>query len=139
MSNANKSDERRTLESGHHLGRREFTVASAMAILSGVAITISGCGNSYSSTPSSPSPTPSPNPSGQDRVGTISANHGHQAVITNAQLTAGGEIDLDITGSADHSHTVRLTANDLDQIEAGQRVSKDTTTNSGHAHIVTFN
>lgn len=34
------------------LGRREFTAASALAVLSGVAITITGCGGSGS--PSSP-------------------------------------------------------------------------------------
>ena len=72
--------------------RRQFTVASALAILSGVAITItSGCGGNGYSSPSSPTPTPTPTSSG-DKVGAISDNHGHVAVITGAQLTAGGAL-----------------------------------------------
>jgi hypothetical protein len=37
---------------------------------------------------------------------TISANHGHSAVITGAQLTAGGAVELNIRGTATHAHTV---------------------------------
>src|SRR5436190_17797237 len=90
------------------LGRREFTLQAALAMLSGVVITITGCGSmevsptspspSLSLSPS-PSPSPSPGPSG-DVVGSISANHGHSAVITRAALTAGNAVSLDIHGSA---------------------------------------
>ncbi|HEX9094084.1 MAG TPA: hypothetical protein VF902_08890, partial [Coriobacteriia bacterium] len=85
------------------IGRRQFTVASAMAILSGVAITItSACGGSSSSpsAPSTPAPTPTPTPAAADKAGVISDNHGHSAVITGAQLTAGGALSLDIRGTA---------------------------------------
>jgi len=126
------------------LGRREFTVASALAMLSGVTITISSCGGG--SSPSSPStPAPTPTPAGGDKVGEISANHAHTAVITAVQLTAGDALMLDITGTSDHPHTVSLTAAEVMSIAANQRVSK-TSTSSGaggpygnHAHTVTFN
>ena len=116
-------------------GRREFTVASVMAMLSGVVITISGCGSS--STPSTPS-TPAPSPV-SDATGTISANHGHSAVITSARLTAGNAVSLDITGTSSHLHTVELSAAEIVQIRGGTRTAKDSTTNNGHAHTVTFN
>ena len=127
------------------IDRRQFTLASAMAILSGVAITIteSACGGS-SYSPSSPTTTPTPNPTptpsaGGDKVGLVSANHGHSAVITGAQLTDGGAIALDIRGSADHTHTVEITVADLTAIAANQRVSKESSTDSSHSHTVTFN
>ena len=123
------------------LDRREFTVASAMAVLSGVAITISGCGgsSSYGSNPMTPS-TPAPPPAPGDAVGTVSvsAGHSHTAVITAAQLTAGGALSLTITGSG-HTHTVELTADDIAAIAGGQTVAKGSSNTQAHTHTVTFN
>jgi hypothetical protein len=116
-------------------GRREFTVASVMAMLSGVVITISGCGSS--STPSTPS-TPAPSPV-SDVTGTVSANHGHSAIVTSARFTAGIGFSLDIQGTASHPHTVELSASELVQIRGGTRVAKDSSNNGGHSHTVTFN
>jgi hypothetical protein len=126
------------------LSRREFAVAAALAALSGVVITISSsaCGSSYSSQPSpNPTPAPTPTPTGStgDKVGEISNNHGHVAVITGAQLTAGGALALDIMGQATHTHTVQLSAGEVASIAGGQHVSKESTSNTGHSHTVTFN
>lgn len=128
--------ERKTLD------RREFTVASVLAALSGVAITVSGCGGGSSSgasptTPSTPSPTPGPG--GGDVMGRISANHGHVAVISAARLADPQMVELDITGSANHPHTVELTADEVQQISDGQTVSKTSSVDQGHSHTVTFN
>jgi hypothetical protein len=126
------------------LTRREFTVASALAMLGGVVITITpGCGGSdYSSSPSptpTPAPAPTPTPATGDKTGVVSSNHGHTAVITGAQLTAGGALSLDITGTGSHPHTVELAAADLTSIAANTRVSKESSNNNGHSHTVTFN
>ena len=136
------------------LGRREFTVQAALALLSGAAITISGCGGGGGSptTPSNPAPGPTPAPSptpsasptpspapAADKVGAISANHGHSAVITGPQITAGNALTLNIQGSADHDHTISLTAAQIVQVGAGQRVSVVSTTGQSHDHTVTLN
>jgi phage tail tape-measure protein len=159
------------------LDRREFTLEAALAMLSGVAITISACGGGGpgptnptgqgSPTPApTPSPTPSPTPEAtptpqatptpeatptpqatpsptpsplSDKVGSISANHGHVARVTAAQQLAGGALQLDITGTASHPHTVQLSAGAIHDIAEGKRVSEDSSTNSGHNHTVTFN
>ena len=125
--------------------RREFTVAAALAALTGVVITIteSGCGGS-SYSPSTPTPTPAPTPTPTpaatgDKVGVISSNHGHVAIITGAQLTAGGALQLDIQGTATHTHTVVLTAAQVTSIAGGTKVSMESTVDSGHSHTVTFN
>jgi hypothetical protein len=125
------------------LDRREFTLAAALAALSGVAITITACGGGGSpSAPSTPAPTPAPSGGGTpaDKTGLISSNHGHSgAVITGAQLTAPSVINLDIRGQADHPHSVTLTAADVTAIAANGRVSTESTSDAGHSHTVTFN
>ena len=126
------------------LSRREFSVAAALAALSGVAITITSaaCGSSYSSSPTpvpTPAPAPTPTPAAGDKTGVISSNHGHSAVITGAQLTAGGALMLDITGQATHPHSVTLSAAEVTAIAGGQRTSKESSTEASHSHTVTFN
>jgi len=121
--------------------RREFTVQSALAMLSGVAITLSSCGDSNSST--GPSTTSAPPPAGAN-VGVVGTNHGHTAVINAAQLTAANAVSLDISGNANHPHTVNLTDAEVGQIAGGTRVIKASSNNNGagfgsHAHSVTFN
>ena len=117
--------------------RRQFTLQSALAILSGVAITLSGCDDSNPSSPTSPTGPTTPGPT-DDATGVVAANHGHSAVIMAAQLTAGGAISLDIRGAATHSHTVELTEAEVQQIGTGTRVSKDSSTDASHRHTVTF-
>jgi hypothetical protein len=126
------------------LDRRSFTLEAALAMLSGVAITVSGCGGGSSNNPSNPTPTPAPTPAPtpgpvSDRTGAVSANHGHRAVLTGAQLTAGGGVSLDIQGDSGHPHTLTLSGGDIMAIAAGQQVSRESTNNSGHTHNVTFN
>jgi len=122
------------------LDRREFTLAAAMAALSGVAITISACGGSSSPTASTPAPTPTPAPpAAADKTGVVGSNHGHVATIVAARFTAGATYSLDIQGSSSHPHNVEVTAADLTAIAAGSRVSKESSTDNGHSHSVTFN
>lgn len=119
--------------------RRQFTLAAALAALSGVVITISSCGESYSSPTTNPTPAPTPTSGTGDKTGNISGNHGHSAVITGGQLTGGGAVSLNIQGSATHPHNVDLTAAEVAAIAANQQVSKESSDNSGHSHTVTFN
>lgn len=116
------------------LSRREFTLESALAILSAATITIS-CG-SDNKMPTTPSTTPSQR---ADVQGTISANHGHVATITGAQLTSPTSISLNIQGMATHNHVVELTQAEVNSIGANSQVSKTSTTDSAHNHTVTFN
>ncbi len=125
------------------LSRRQFTRESVLALLSGVVITVTGCG-SDSSSPTTPSTGGDGgnggggggNVGGVD--GTISANHGHIATVTDAQINAGNDVSLDIRGNADHPHTVNLTGAELTQIGDGQQVQVASTNNDGHNHRVTF-
>lgn len=114
--------------------RREFTLASALALLGGVTITVSGCGGG-SSSPTRPVGGPIP-----DVTGAISDNHGHLAVVTGAQMTAGNAIALDIQAEATHPHMVELSAADLGDLRNGRMVSKISSNGDvdAHRHQVTF-
>ena len=125
------------------LSRREFTLEWAMMVLSGVIITVTGCSDT---SPSSPSPAPAPAPSPPPAAptpgavqGSVSANHGHIATITAAELAGGSDIILQIQGDADHDHSVMLAASDLSQIAGGERVSRESSNDQAHTHFVTFN
>jgi hypothetical protein len=116
-----------------HLTRREFTVETALAMLAGVTITITGCGGDNNSTAG---------PSGQsgNKAGSVSssAGHSHTAEITAAQLTAGNAISVTLVGG-DHTHTLALSQSELTQINAGTRVQKESSNDQAHTHFVTFN
>jgi hypothetical protein len=113
------------------LDRREFTRQSVLALFSGVAITLTttSCGES----PAAPSYT--------DVVGNVSNNHGHTVTVTAAQLSAAGDVTLEVQGTSSHPHQVTLSANDIRTIRSGARLSKDTTPSpsGSHFHTVTFN
>ena len=118
------------------LSRRQFTRKSVMALLSGVVITVTGCG-SDSSSPTAPSTGGGGDTGGVD--GAVSANHGHIATVTDAQIGAGNDVSLDIMGNADHTHAVNLTGAEFTQIGNGEQVVVTTTTTQAHTHRVTFN
>jgi hypothetical protein len=118
--------------------RREFTLAAALAALSGVTITISACGGGGGGAAGPSNPTPPLGP-GDKAASSIGGNHGHIAVITAAQLTAAAAITLDIRGQGDHPHTLELSNAEIAQVAASQRVSKVSSVDDAHNHVVTFN
>jgi hypothetical protein len=119
---------------------RRDALRAVLAMLAGVTITISGCGGGGGgNSGGGGSPTGSTGTGNGDKVGNISSNHGHTAVITAAQLMAGGALQLNIRGNADHQHTVDLSAAEISSIAAGQRVGKGSSEDSFHTHTVTFN
>jgi hypothetical protein len=126
---------------GQPLTRREFSAASISALFVGMTVWMSGCGGGGSSaSPASPTSTSSPSPTGVgDKSGSISANHGHVATVTGAQLQAGGGVTLHIQGTSSHDHTLDLTSGEIGQIASGGRMSKNSSSDAGHNHTVTFN
>ena len=122
------------------IGRREFSRQAVVAILSAATITIVDCGGGDSS----PTPAPTPPPGGGgggggDVAGAISGNHGHTAVVTAAQITAANSVTLDIRGTADHPHSLSLSAAEVGMVGNRQTVAKTSSSDDGHSHTVTFN
>jgi hypothetical protein len=73
-----------------------------------------------------------------DKLGDITDNHLHVALITAAELGTGGTLDLDIKGTAGHTHMVSLTAEEMATIRKGGRIAK-VSSGKSHTHTVTFN
>ena len=113
------------------MNRRQFTAEAALLLLGGATIMVTACGGGGSS-PAASSPPLS------DKDGSISSNHGHAAIVTAAEQGAGLSLDLDMRGTASHTHTLSLTGAEVAAIRAGGRVEK-TCTGGSHTHTVTFN
>ena len=125
------------------VGRRRISVAAAMALLGGATVALTACGGGASPTaPPTPSPTPTPDASGcpaNAACGAVSVDPAHAAVITEAQLAAGGALVLNIQGRQNHGHVVELTADEVVAIRNRQRVDKTSSRTLNHEHSVTFN
>ena len=119
----------KNLEDSHLLTRREFTAEWVLAMLAGATNTITSCGKDK---PAAPTPV------AQDVNGTISANHGHTATVTAAQITAANAVTITLVGGT-HTHTAQLTASQVQQIGAKQQVAVTSSTDAAHQHTVTFN
>lgn len=109
--------------------RREFTALSALALLGGATITVTGC---------SGNPAGASGMGGGSVTGAISANHGHAAAVTGAQLDAGGDLSVHIQFQADHDHVVALTSAQVVDVRNGKTVAKESTETNDHHHTVTF-
>jgi hypothetical protein len=108
------------------LNRREFTREAVLALLGGVTITLGAC-----ESPTEPSPVP------VDVIGEIASNHGHFVTVKAAALRAGGAVDVDIRGSAGHTHVVSLSSVDLAILRNGGEIRKEST-GTRHTHFITF-
>lgn len=114
------------------MDRREFLAkAGLLAPWAAIPVVLTACSNDKTS------PT---TPATGDVAGdvSVSGGHSHSVVITKAQIDAGNSVTLTLTG-AGHTHTVSLTAEEVMNVGDAQRVSKPSSTNSGHSHTVTFN
>jgi hypothetical protein len=114
------------------LDRRRFVSLGTATLLGGASVLVSACGGTEQ--PAGPEPP-------ADRVGTISLNHGHVAVITAAELNAGGALKLEIQGSSIHGHALELSMDDVVRIRRGEVVSVLSAAGweDKHDHRVTFN
>jgi hypothetical protein len=64
----------------------------------------------------------------------ITNNHGHTLNIPVADFDAGQSKTYSIKGTSAHDHSVTLTADDFSSLKSGQKVTKESTSSSGHTH-----
>lgn len=69
--------------------------------------------------------------------GAIGGNHGHVLSIPRADLDSTTNRTYNITGSANHPHTVTFTPAQLQALKAGQNVTVVSSTDASHEHTVT--
>jgi len=100
------------------LTRREFTRETVFTLLAGSTIVVTACSGGSDSSPAGPSLQPG------DVQGSISANHGHTAVIRAAQVSAGNAVTLTLTTGSGHTHSLALSQAQVMDIGNGGRVSQ---------------
>ncbi len=66
----------------------------------------------------------------------ISRNHGHVFAMTLEKLQANGTKSYNIQGSSGHPHMVDITANVLTALTKNNVVEIESTTVSGHSHVL---
>ena len=113
------------------LTRKQFLSAAASGT---VLVLLQGCGGGGDDDDNNPPP------SGQTcgaSGAAIAGNHGHTLSIASADLDATTDRTYDITGTANHPHSVTFTPAQLQLLKAGQSVMVTSTTNSAHEHVVT--
>ncbi len=84
-------------------------------------------------------PTPDAPPAAcTSTTSSIGTNHGHQLMVSAADLAAGVDKTYDIRGTSAHPHTVVVTAAMFAMLERGQMVTATSTVDAGHDHAVTI-
>jgi hypothetical protein len=109
------------------LSRRELLVATA----TGAALTVCGGGGG---TDTVDAPPPSCADNGARSI--IPYNHGHILEIPAADIAAGQQRSYDITGGADHSHTVAVTAAEMATLATNAGVQVMSSVGGGHSHTI---
>ena len=69
--------------------------------------------------------------------GVVSSNHGHTACLSEEALIASAGVSLFFTGG--HTHTLILTAQQVQDADNSITVATTSTETNGHTHLVTFN
>ncbi|MCB9586727.1 MAG: hypothetical protein H6718_15105 [Polyangiaceae bacterium] len=68
---------------------------------------------------------------------TISANHGHVLMVSQADVDAAADKTYDIMGGAGHTHSVTITAADFATLAGGGSITVTSTTGAAHMHTIT--
>ena len=84
-----------------------------------------------------PAATPPPTPAVTSCGAQFDFNHGHVLVIQNADLDSPTAMSYDITGNADHGHSVTFSPAQLASLKAGASVTVTSTTSFFHQHVLT--
>ncbi len=69
-------------------------------------------------------------------IGRVGRNHGHEILVSFADVQAGVEKTYTLTVAAKHPHTVTLSAGDMKSLLGGKVVRVKSSTDRGHAHRV---
>jgi len=117
----------------HRMTRKQF----GSTLLGGtVLLLIQSCGGGGGS--DGYSAAPPPGGSGTGCNDSIADNHGHVLVIATADLDSTTDKTYDIHGTADHTHSVTLTAADLAKLKSHVTVMVTTTVTLAHSHVITI-
>jgi hypothetical protein len=67
----------------------------------------------------------------------IAANHGHVLVVSMDDVAAGVDKTYDIMGTAAHTHSVTVTADQFAMLQTNHTITTTSTVASSHSHGIT--
>lgn len=67
---------------------------------------------------------------------TIGSNHNHALVVTTAEVSTAADKTYDIHGTADHTHTVKITAALFAMLKSNTGIQVTSSTDDGHSHQI---
>ena len=67
----------------------------------------------------------------------IGSNHGHDLIVSTADVNSEIPMTYRIQGSSAHNHTVTITAEQFAELRSGNTIRVDSTTDESHSHRVT--
>jgi len=113
--------------------RRDFLARSLAAALSTAGLVLVAC-SGYGDGGTGPG---NGGPCTNAKTGVVGGTHTHN-IENVCQEDAGTAVELVLSGSG-HTHTLSLSAAQVDMILAGTAVSATSSTNGSHSHPVDFN
>lgn len=117
-----------------NLTRKEF-LSSVVTTVAGAAgaLLLTACGSGSSGADAAP-----PNCLMNGTTTMIGGNHGHTLTVAKADISAAASKMYDITGSADHSHMVTISANLFGMLANNTSVTTISTAGGidGHMHSI---
>lgn len=128
------------------LKRRDFLKKSAFAVLATSLTALAGCEGErtfpseetdVTSVPTGTNEPPTTR-TYSDISGAVSANHGHSVTITADQLEAGRAVSLTLTTGAGHTHTLSLSDRQVEALANGGDETEESSVDAGHSHAVRF-
>jgi hypothetical protein len=116
--------------------RKEFlgSLVSVAAGAAGAALLVA-CGDSGGSADGAMAGNCAMNGTGPP---SIAGNHGHVLMVSKADIVAGAAKTYDIMGTADHSHSVTISAPLFAMLASNTTVMTVSTTTDAHSHSITI-
>lgn len=112
--------------------RKQFLGATAGG---SVILLLHGCGGGGGDDDDNNNPPPAQSCGASGAA--IAGNHGHALAIARADLDSTTARSYNITGTANHAHSVSFTPAQLQALKAGQSVTVTSSTDAAHEHAVT--
>ena len=116
--------------------RKQFLgtiVKGAAGIVGVAAVTGAGCGSSGGGTDAAQVGNCLQNGTSV----TIAANHGHVLMVDKADVSAGVAKTYDIMGTADHTHSVTISAGNMTSLKSNTSITVQSSVSGAHMHMIT--